>query len=392
MLGQVTAATDSGAPPLPRAQFPLADRAAYLDHGVAGPLPLVAVEAATRELARGAEGSPARADRDEVVARARAAAAGLLGVGTDDVALVRNTTDAMATVASGIDWGPGDRVLVAAGDHPSTTLPWRAWGDRGVEVEEVAPRGARLPAEAFAPALERGGGAVRVVAVSWVRAHDGWRTDLAALAHLAHAHGALLCVDAIQGVGVVPAEVGRWGVDATACGAQKWMLGPPGLGVLHVAPALRERLHVRRAGSMSLATSLVAGSPPDLWPDARRYEGGARDPVAAAALVASLDLLAAAGPGRVWRWVDRLCTRLAEGARDRGLEVLSDRTDGPGAPEGRSALVTVAVPGVEALDVVARLAEDGVVAAARGGGVRFAPHGWNDDGDVDRALAALAAL
>src|SRR5690606_15936239 len=99
----------------------------------------------------------------------------------------------------------------------------------------------------------------------------GHRVDLAALADLAHAHGALLCVDLIQGLGAVPCELTRWGVDAAAAGAQKWLLGPHGAGVAHLAPALRERLPVLAPShhGMGPGTGPLAHGP-----TARRHESG----------------------------------------------------------------------------------------------------------------------
>ena len=151
----------------------------------------------------------------------RAAASRLMGCAADDVAFVASTTLGIGLVAAGLDWRAGDQVLVAAGDHPSVVLPFRARADVGVEVVEVAtgPDGALDP-EAVAHTLEAAGGRVRVVAVSWVRA-DRARVDLAALAPIAHEHGALLCADLIQGLGLIPCDLSAWGVDAAAAGVHE---------------------------------------------------------------------------------------------------------------------------------------------------------------------------
>ena len=120
---------------------------------------------------------------------------------------------------------------------------------------------------------------------------------------------------------------------------------------------------------------------------AARFEAGAPAHTAGAGWAAALDLLAAAGPEDVWRWVDRLADRLATGGTALGLSVVSPRT-----ADARSALVTVAVPGVSPETVATRLAAADVVASVRHAGVRLSPAGWNDDTDVDAALAALASL
>ena len=375
-------------PPLPRHQFPVAERVAYLDTAYASPLPLAAAEAMAADARdAGLRGSASLGDRWLRLAPLRAAAASTFGPGTgpDDVALVANTTHGLGLVAAGLDWRPGDRVLVPAADHPTTILPWQVQEHRGVTVSRVPQPDGVSVGDALLSALE-GTPQVRVVALSWVQAHDGERTDLAALAAAVHDAGALLCVDAIQGVGVVPADLLGWGVDAAAAGSQKWLLGPHGIGAVAVAPALREGLRLVTASKLSLASG-VDGGPIVPVGSAARFEAGAPAHAGVAGWAAALALLAAAGPEDVWRWVDRLAERLATGCADLGLSVVSPRTAAT-----RSALVTVAVPGVPPEAVAAGLAAADVVASVRGAGIRLSPAGWNDDADVDAALAALAAL
>ncbi len=375
----------STSPPLDRTQFPVAGQVAYLNTALMSPLPVAAVAAMTWD-AEAASHLAAKAfgERWATLERVRGQAAVLLGAPAEDVAFAQNTTEGMALVAAGLEWRSGDRVVLAAGDHEATTGPWRARAADGVEIDLVDPVGpaGELPLDGFARALEAGGGRVRAVAVSWVQAHNGWRTDLAALADLAHEHGAWLCVDAIQGLGVVPGDLAGWGVDAAAAGAQKWMCGPHGIGVAYLAPALRE--HLRPLAPRYPHPPDVGG--PDPATSARAHEVGALNHTGIAGLGASLELLAGAGPDEVWAWVDGLCRRLADGLVDLGATVLSDRQG------GRSSLVTAAVPGLDPEEVRARLAEADVVAAARGDGVRFSVHAWNDDDDIDAALNAVGSL
>ncbi len=382
----VTEATDPPGPALPRAAMAVASTTTYLDtaHMTPLPAPVAAAMAADAEAAGrlGSRGQAARAEREEGV---RAAAARLMGTDADDVAFVASTTQGVGLVAAGLDWAPGDRVLVAAGDHPSIVLPWRARADAGVEVVEVpVGPGAALDLDDVAAALEAGGGRIRVVAVSWVRADRGWCTDLAALAALAHDHGAVLCADLIQGLGARPCALAAWGVDAAAAGAQKWVLGPHGVGVAHLAPALRERLRV-----LAPSPHELEGAPGPL-PDAstaRRHESGTPNHSGQAGLGAALAMLETAGIGAVAATVDALAGRLADGLAAAGAEVLTVRT-----PGGGSGIVAARVPGVDADAAVARLDRQGVVVAARDGAVRFSAHAWNDATDVDAALAAVAAL
>jgi selenocysteine lyase/cysteine desulfurase len=324
--------------------------------------------------------------RIATAARVRGQVAVLLGAHVDDITFTRGTTDGLGLVAAGLDWNEGDVVVLPAHDHPSTELPWRARADVGVSVVRTVDIGeGGVSVDAVADALDRAEGRARVVALSWVQADTGRRADVAALAALAHDRGALLCLDAIQGAGVVPCDLGAWGVDAAALGTQKWLMGPHGLGVAAITAELRDRLRVAAPGRASVVD--VAETPLTYVDSARRFEGGSINHGAIGALGASLELLLAAGIEDVWAWVKDLTERLVDGLDDLGIDVAA-------VPRGdeAAAIVTVPIPDASAEDAVARLAAEGVVASARGGGVRLAPHGWNTPDDVDVVLAEVATL
>lgn len=375
--------------PLPRDQFPVTDRYRYFDHAGVAPMPRVAAEAiSTVAQAFVDEGSQAVDAWEARAEEVRASAAALLGVPAEDIAFVKNTTEGLGFVASGLDWRPGDRVLVPAHEFPSTIYPWLALGDRGVEVTRLEPvgPGGTLPLEVFAEALEAG--PARLVACSWVQFGAGWRTDLAALAELCHEHGALLCADVIQGLGVIPADLAAWGVDFAMADAHKWLLGPSGCGVLYVASARRDELRVLEPGWNSVVhrqewenRELV------LDPTARRFEGGTLDLAGIAGMGASIDLLTEVGVEAIWAHVEELCRVAAVGLAEAGATILSDRS-----LDGRSAILTATVDGVAPEALCEQLAERGIVCAPRGGGFRVAPHGYNTVDEVQQLVDAVAEL
>lgn len=318
-------------------------------------------------------------------AQVRAAGARLMGVDADDVAFTANTTSGLGVVAGGLNWKPGDRVVVPACEFPSNLYPWLALEEQGVEVVRVHPvgPGERLELDAFEAALV--GGGVRVVAVSWVQFGRGWRLDLEELGRVCREHDSLLVVDAIQALGVIPAEFDRWGVDVAAADGHKWMLGPEGLGVLYVNDRAREVLRVVAPGWNSVVhrqqwenRDLV------LDPTARRFEPGTMNYAGIYGLGASLDLLLDAGVEEVWAHVDGLCTRLAAGLGDAGAEVLTDRSEG-----GASGIVTFRLSGEPPEETEARLLGNRFSVRARGGGVRVAPHGYNTDDEIDALVDAV---
>ena len=361
----------------------------YFDHAGVSPIPLVAADAARwwidRTLTQG------KVDYEELEARqedTRDAAAALMGVPATDVAFIKNTAEGVAFVASGLDWSPGDRVVLPDLEFPSNVYPWLALRELGVQVDLVRPvgEGGTLPIAEFERVLAAGP-PPKVVAVSWVQYGRGWRTDIAALARLSHDAGALLCVDAIQGLGVLPAALADWDVDFAMAGGYKWLLGPEGVGVFYVAEHVRDRLRPLEPGWASVAHRGDYENLDLVWADsARRFEAGSPNMLGTMAFGASLQLLLDAGIPQVWAHVDALCDHLVDGLLAiEGVRVLSDRS-----AEGRSGIVTFNVEGVPTSEVAQRLRDASFVCGTRGGGIRVAPHGYNTVDEIDALVEAAA--
>ena len=377
-------------PPLPRAAFPVTERWSYLNHAGINALPVPALRAIERcALEAATDGGvayPAHAARAEEV---RQAAARLMGVPQRDVAFVKNTTEGLGFVASGLAWSEGDRVVVPDLEFPSTLYPWLALRDLGVVVDVVRPVGAGrcLPPASFAEVIAAGR-PPKVVATSWVQFGRGWRTDLAAVAALAHDAGALLCADVIQGLGVIPAELEAWGVDFAMADAHKWLLGPLGIGVLYVRESCLDRLRPLEPGWASVAHREDWDNLELVWDEgARRLEGGTANICGIHGLGASLDLLLGAGVADVWVHVSSLCEQACVALGQAGARVLSDRS-----PQGRSGIVTFSVDAHDPVAVVETLRGRGIVCSPRGGGIRLSPHGYNSPAEIDELAAAVAEL
>lgn len=375
--------------PLDRAAFPVTGHWNYMNHaGTAppsGPAVVAMHRCATEAAAGGTLACKAHEERAEEI---RAAAARLMGVPAADVAFVKNTTEGLGFVANGLTWAPGDRVVVPDHEFPSTLFPWLALRDLGVAVDLVPATGPgrTLSVDAFAEVVAAGP-APKVVSVSWVQFGRGWRTDLAGLAEVCAGVGALLCADVIQGLGVIPADLEAWGVDFAMADGHKWLLGPLGQGVLYVRRSVLDRLRPLEPGWASVPHREEWDNRALIWDDcARRLEGGSANLTGIHAMGASMDLLLAAGVDRVWAHVSDLCERLREGLAATGATVLSD-----GSEAGRSGIVTFAVEGVDAEVLNDALRSGGIVCAARAGGVRVSPHGYNTGDDIDAVVEAVAS-
>lgn len=223
-----------------RHQMPIVHRWAYFDHAAVSPLP----EPARAALANWAEDASLRGDTSwpnwsDQTEEVRLLAAGLIGALPTEIALLHNTTEGINLVAEGFPWQPGDNVVTLADEFPSNQYAWMSLASRGVETRRVPTHGGTVDLGRLADACDR---RTRVPAISWVSYSSGWRNDLDRLAELAHSRGALLLVDAIQALGVVPLDVRQTPVDFLAADGHKWLLGPEGAGVFFLRREHLDRL------------------------------------------------------------------------------------------------------------------------------------------------------
>jgi cysteine desulfurase / selenocysteine lyase len=369
--------------PLPRSEFAITERYVYLNHAAAGVLPqcsTVAIEAFVRTHADA--GVLGTYPYDAALPEYREKIARYIGAGGADVALVPNTSWAANVVALGIDWQPGDEVVLCDNEFPANAVPWIALRSRGVTVRLLATAAERLTPEVLRRELSP---RTRVVTLSWVSYADGYRHDLAALADVAHRANALLCVDAMQGLGAFPLDASATGVDALYAGGAKWMLGLHGVGFLYVRRQLGERLRLTMPGWRSLQ---------DMWNfhdydqpysnDTMRFEGGTPNLIGALSLVSSIGLFERSGPAAIARHILDLTDRFCEGLRRLGAEICSVRGEGVS-----SGIVTFRLPGHDSVGVGQALQKEGIITTHRSEGVRVSPHGYNTPEEIDAALEVL---
>ena len=364
-----------------RALFPHTERMVYFDHAAAGPLARPVVAAVQEFLFERGDTNPNNhPERMGLPDHVRARAGELLGAPVDRVDLASNTSYALNMVAMGYPWQRGDRVAVPACEFPANAYPWLQLRRLGVEIDLVPDTRGVVTVEDISRVLTP---MTRVVAVSWVQFLSGYRLDLRALAEVVHASGALLVVDATQGLGALELDARAAGVDFLAAGAQKWLLGMQGVAVFYVTEALQEILTpIRGWLNGPVDPEDYSAYPEALYPDARRFRVGTLAVAPVVALDLSLGLLLDAGAPAVERAVVARTSRLAEGLDRAGYRRY-------GADEVDSGIVTIEHP--EAARVHAAMRERGVRIALRNRMLRFSPHAYNTEDEVDRTLDALTS-
>jgi selenocysteine lyase/cysteine desulfurase len=361
------------------------------------PVHRVVVEHLERETRLG--GYEAEDDAAGRIAAAYERVAGLVGATSSNIAMVENATVAFAQALSALDPGPGDVVVTTRNDYASNQLMYLSLAARrGVEVVRAAdlPEGGVDPEHVRALVRDR---RPALVALTWVPTSSGLVQPAAAVGEICAEAGVPYLVDACQAVGQMPVDVASLHCDFLAATARKFLRGPRGIGFLYVSDRAladgRYPLHVDMRGA-----DWVDDDHFELRPDARRFEnwefawGLVLGLGEAAGYAAEVGV--EAGRARAWTLAAELRSQLAEldGVRvlDRGAELC--------------AIVTVAVDGHPAAELVAGLREQGINTSAieRTSAVldladkgvttalRLSPHYFNTEAELRAAVGAVEGL
>jgi selenocysteine lyase/cysteine desulfurase len=367
--------------PSQRHLFELPDEVAYLNAAAYVPLPR-AVRAAGEQgvltksypwTMRGDEGN-------ERAERTRTAAAALLGVHPDDVAITGAVSYGIATAARNLKLAAGTRVLMIEGEFPSLALVWPELARAAGATVEVVRRPADADwTAALLEAIDRPGAApVGLAALTPLHWSDGALIDLGRVVPAVRAQGGRVVIDATQSAGVLDLDIGALKPDFLAFPTYKWVCGPYSLAFLYVSP--------EHQGGRPLEDHGPARRGDNYIPTARRFDRGERnDPIGLP--------MAATGLETVLEW-DRAALR----ARLRGLTdaLAAALEEVPGVSVLPRELRAPHVLGVRFADGLPaglpdRLAARGVHVADRLGVMRVSPHAYNEEGDVVRFATALRA-
>lgn len=368
-------------------EFPQDPSICYLNHAAVAPWPKRAADAVTafaqENITRGAEDYPRWIQLEH---RLRGQFQTLLNAPSKgDIALVKNTSEALSLVAMGLDWMAGDEILISDQEFPSNRIPWQALEGRGVIVRQVSLDGDN-PEAALIAAM---GPATRLLSISSVQYASGLRMDLARLGRACRERNILFCVDAIQSLGALPFDVQAIDCDFAMADGHKWLLGPEGLGVFYCRRDARDRLKLLQYG-WHMVEAMGDYDREDWMPasTARRFEPGSPNTLAQHALSASLELLLEVGEQRIQEALQQRTAYLLQSlGRLPGVRILS-----PAAPERRAGIVTFRIEGCDTNQLFAQLKDAGVICAARGGGIRWSPHFYTSQEVLDRALDTLRTI
>jgi selenocysteine lyase/cysteine desulfurase len=362
-----------------RRQFPVTEQLIYLNHAAVAPLCRAASEA-MQNLAYDVShyGSLHYGEWLACYEGLRRAAARLIGASPEEIAILKNTSEGISTVAAGMRWREGDRVVAFREEFPANYYPWLRLEKRGVQVTW-------LSVYDDLEQIERAAKDARLLAISFVNYLSGHRADLKSIGEICRRHDCFFFVDAIQGLGALPLNVEECQIDALAADGHKWMLGPEGNGILYVRRNRWEEIEPVEFGWTNPASfNDYSSRDMALRPNAGRYECGTLNTIGCFGLRAALEFLLEIGIEPIACAVLERAAQIERGLRDRGYQVMLERT-----PQTCSGIVSFRHPRIEAGRLIADLRSENICAADRQGWVRVSPHFYISPENVEQFLRIL---
>lgn len=365
-----------------RADFPILQNGrTFLNAAYITPSPRAVTEAGIAFLRAKAERPMSVGELLGKAGAVRGQCARLLNVSPEEVGFVFATTEGENIVANGVPMSAGDNVVVDDLHYDGALVVYRELEKRrGVTLRIVRHRNGVVTADDIAKHVDR---RTRLISVSLVSSVNGLRHDARALADLAHAHGALLHLDAIQALGTFPVDVRDADADFLCSGTYKGLLGGFGVAPLFIKRSVIERVPADRFGIFQ-----VASQTPDfhftLKADARRHDYATLPFAEIHQLGAGLAYLEAIGIARVESHLSNLTQALRSGLIAQGYRLFT--------PEGTKSAITAFYYRKPIADVRAAFDTAKVDITIREGHVRASVGIFNNADDIERLLSVTKSL
>lgn len=366
-----------------KAEFKLSKELVYLNHAAVSPWPNSTANAITQfameNTISGATDYPKWIDVEKNL---RSNLASLINAANaDDIALVKNTSEALSMVAYGLDWQAGDNIVISDEEFPSNRIVWQSLSDKQVEVKQVSLKG--NPEDALIAAFDK---QTKLLAISSTQFSSGITLDLVKLGNACAQKNILFCVDAIQTIGALQFDVQKIQADFVMADGHKWMLAPEGIALFYCHPKIRSKMKLHEFGwhmtqdmyNFDVSQWRVADS-------ARRFECGSPNMLGIHGLNASIALLLEVGMENIEKAVlentEYLFSLLAKNSQ---IEIITPQT--PGQYAG---IVSFKHHKKDNSELFSHLWSNNIICAQRGRGIRFSAHFYTAKQGIKKASDLL---
>jgi selenocysteine lyase/cysteine desulfurase len=295
----------------------------------------------------------------------------------DHIALTLNTSAGLNILTLGLDWKPGDRILLNNFEFPSNVIPFLNLRRSGVEIDYVQHREGAIVIDDIAEAIRP---ETRLLSISFVGFLNGFRNDLGAISQLCHDNGMIMCVDAIQGLGALGMNMEEMGIDFLSSGGHKWLMWPSGIGFVYISPDIMEKVHPAQAGWLSVEDPFdFFNYEQPFASTAQRFEPGVFNIVGMIAATASLEMMLEIGSAEIEEKILSNTQFLINQFEKLNLELLTHADSA-----NRSGIVTFQHP--DSGSLFEYLKNKNITVSLRDGKIRVSPHFYNDENDLERFI------
>jgi selenocysteine lyase/cysteine desulfurase len=370
-----------------RELFPVCRDQIFFAHAAVTALPKAVADAVIDYTRRSSETHQETSEVLREIKQARRSCAALIGAQAEEIALLGPTSLGLSLFANGLPWRSGDEVICYHGDYPANVYPWIELRRRGVTVRYLEPA---RPGEITPELVERSlSEKTRLVALASCHFFTGHRIDVDAIGRLLHERNVLFSLDAIQTLGAFPLNVEH--VDFLSADAHKWLLGPLAIGIVYVKKRHFELLRPTLLGAWNVqSANFIARDEITFVPTAQRYEPGVLNAAGIYGLRAALHIFARAGG--ILAIAERLLElkmHLVDMLDPLGFEIV-----GPKGGAAASSITTFRHVSASATQLFGVLEKARIVASLRHDRVgrdylRFSPHFYNTEAELDHAVATL---
>jgi selenocysteine lyase/cysteine desulfurase len=368
-----------------RGLFPITKNYAYLNSAAVAPLSTISVEAVRRQLHDVSENGSLNFNQwIDTKNRTRVIIAQMLKVKPEQIAFMRNTSDALSTIANGLKWRKGDNIVSFAKEFPANFHAWRRIRDAfDVELRLCPERNGRIDLDEFIGLIDE---STKLVSISAIQYGSGFRADLERIGRAARAVDALFVVDIIQAFGVMPFDLEAQMVDAAAGASHKWLCSPEGCGILHLSDRARERIEPTLVGWISVGEPFdFEDTEQSYKPNALAWETGTGSISLFYGLEQSVKLLQETGVEKIQIYLEELTDYLCELLAGKNYEIVSSRTK-----DEKSQIICIKhLGGLTPPEIAKRLERENIIVSPRNDRIRIAPHFFNNREDIEKLIEVL---
>jgi len=369
--------------------FKLDDEIIYLNHAAVSPWPIQTADVVSRFAHENARlGSKNYLEWMKVENALRDKLARLINANSsNEIALLKSTSEGLSFIAYGLTWNPGDNIVIPAEEFPSNKIVWQSLEAQGVEVRLTPITQSINPEHTLITAMDDN---TRLLSCSSVQYASGLRLDLEKLGDACKRADkpVLFCIDAIQSIGAMAFDAQRYNADFVVADGHKWMMGPEGLALFYCREELITTLKLNEFGWHMLDKPGDFKQPSYTYSTSgSRFECGSPNMTAIHALNASLDVIFEVGVSTIESMVLKntayLITQLQQ---IENCEILT-----PVDSRRHAGIVLFSIDGIDPEQLYDYLMQLGVMCASRGGGVRLSPHFYIEQDKLDKAIDLIKA-